>query len=82
MGDWEFLPRCHYGFNAHEWAATLARFEAAAATMVEARRSNTTETVDGPRVLVEIRNDWSASAFMQRVRASCEKSVVEIEKTT
>ena len=61
MGDWEFLPLCHYGFSQSEWADTRTRFMAAAA----GRRRG----ADGPRVLVEIRNDWGASHFMKQVRA-------------
>ena len=67
MGDWEFLPRCHYGFNAREWEETVARFERAAAA-----RNGSDSQADGPRVLVEIRNDWSASSFMHKVRV-CER---------
>lgn len=61
MGDWEFLPMCHYGFNQLVWRQTRERFSTAA----QAREAGT----DGPRVLVEIRNDWSAAHFIQNLRA-------------
>lgn len=59
MGDWEFLPLCHYGFNQQAWEDVKRRFITAA--------SGRSGGEAGPRVLVEIRNDWSATSFLQKI---------------
>ena len=61
MGDWEFLPMCHYGFREGDWRTTVERFREAA---VDPER---VATGRGPRVIVEIRNEWGASEAFERV---------------
>jgi hypothetical protein len=61
MGDWEFLPLCHYGFREGDWRTTVERFREAA---VDPER---VATGRGPRVIVEIRNEWGASEAFERV---------------
>eukprot|EP00239_Pterosperma_sp_CCMP1384_P010686 CAMPEP_0197859666 /NCGR_PEP_ID=MMETSP1438-20131217/34439_1 /TAXON_ID=1461541 /ORGANISM="Pterosperma sp., Strain CCMP1384" /LENGTH=248 /DNA_ID=CAMNT_0043476253 /DNA_START=146 /DNA_END=889 /DNA_ORIENTATION=- len=58
MGEWEFLPNCHYGFSKREFDDTVKRFEEAAEAWGDGQRAQ------GPRIIIEIRNDWSATNFI------------------
>ena len=61
MGEWEFLPMCHYGFREKDWKETVRRFREAA---VDANR---VKSGTGPRVIVEARNEWGASEAFEEV---------------
>ena len=55
MGEWEFLPMCHYGFREGDWRDVVTRFKEAALDPSRLRRGL------GPRILVEVRNEWGAT---------------------
>ena len=61
MGEWEFLPMCHYGFGPQQWTDVAARFKGAA---LDPRRL---ASGVGPRIIVEIRNEWAATDAFERV---------------
>ena len=61
MGDFEFLPMCHYGFREKDWREVVKRFKDAA---VDPARI---ESGEGPRIIVEIRNEWGATRAFEDV---------------
>ena len=61
MGDFEFLPMCHYGFREKDWREVVTRFKDAA---VDPTRIASGE---GPRIIVEIRNEWGATDAFENV---------------
>ena len=61
MGDFEFLPMCHYGFREKDWREVVTRFKDAA---VDPARIASGE---GPRIIVEIRNEWGATDAFENV---------------
>ena len=61
MGEWEFLPMCHYGFREKDWRETVRRFREAA---VDPER---VASGRGPRILVEVRNEWGATDAFENV---------------
>jgi len=61
MGDFEFLPMCHYGFREKDWREVVRRFKDAA---VDPARIKSGE---GPRIIVEIRNEWGATRAFEDV---------------
>tara|TARA_B110000977_G_scaffold49146_4_gene66724 strand:+ start:4651 stop:6129 length:1479 start_codon:yes stop_codon:yes gene_type:complete len=61
MGEWEFLPMCHYGFREKDWKSTLDAFRAAAVDPENVKRGT------GPRVIVEARNEWGATEAFEDV---------------
>ena len=61
MGEWEFLPRCHYGFKEADWRDVVRRFRDAALDPDRLTRQM------GPRILVEIRNEWGATRAFEDV---------------
>jgi hypothetical protein len=63
MGEWEFLPRCHYGFNEKDWRDVATRFKSAALDPARLAAGGP----GGPRILVEIRNEWGATVGLCRL---------------
>ena len=61
MGEWEFLPMCHYGFRENDWRETVRRFREAA---VDPER---VASGRGPRIIVEVRNEWGATEAFENV---------------
>jgi hypothetical protein len=61
MGEWEFLPMCHYGFRETDWVKTLDSFRAAAVNASNVRLGT------GPRVIMEARNEWGATEAFEDV---------------